>query len=1005
MTQLSQFEQIELRLEALKRRRRFIGFLRALFIILAVSIVSLTGTILLLSVFSPTPVVVTIVRLLILFCALFGSSLMVAKTLRQTATALSNARYWETHQPELKDSLIAFVEFREKLKDGSFIGDKESLDGLASWVLEKIANTDVSQITPLRNTRPNAMALAFALVALATALSVFPTSLSRGWSELLGTARMTDGIETGPVVGDVTIIIDPPAYTELQRRLIPNSNGNLTLLPGSRLTVKATSIEAISGAFILYGDQEITAKVINQRQIEVSFKVFEGNDWRFGVRALKGRNVIEAIPRRLTIKADGPPNAEMIAPATDLELEDVGAVPVEFSGGDDFGISRVVIRIALADDDENATRVEQSGYTGKRVRGADEIDLSVIDAQPGDRIGVAIEMYDNRTIGGPQKATSPVRYITIKSKEFEHYRITEALHALIDVLLANLADRLELEYEDGTKSFEQRYVNMTNQTGEVLKSLEKVLARMESDPLSGEDLILGLRKRTQALKDRFKFESSKRLVVTLNDNAGKTALLKLNQTMSEPLEQLVLYVEALVSRLGLEDIAEMTRRIKAAKQRLKDLVSAYKKKPSPGLKSRILRNIKRLKERMRGLRERMAKLRQKLPDEFLNIDGLKNGKIGENLQNTSQQLDSLEKMVQEDRLDEALEALEEMEDTLEQLSNALDEDMQSLHEQTNPQLQKALSELMDNARDLMKQQQRVSEATSFLSEQEQKQREEMLKSALKDKLDEIKQLAEALKKDAAALGNGDLPAFANDAVVELETRVDELLRSLANARLDGALRAAREARPPIYSLNRFVRFGQRKDEQSKVVAENAQSLNDQIIKKLESLLDQARQQARMRQQANQPQQGTSLKTQQEQLQQAAKRLRQKMSEQASQIPGLQGEPMQSMDGAQQAMQRATKSLGKQQAGHAVPSQSEAVSQLQKLMKGLKQASKPQRKRGKGQRGQRDGRNVKQDKVRIPGADEHDAPAEFREELMEAMKDKAPAEFKESVKRYYESLVK
>ena len=51
---------------------------------------------------------------------------------------------------------------------------------------------------------------------------------------------------------------------------------------------------------------------------------------------------------------------------------------------------------------------------------------------------------------------------------------------------------------------------------------------------------------------------------------------------------------------------------------------------------------------------------------------------------------------------------------------------------------KALSELMDNARDLMKQQQRVSEATSSLSEQEQKQREEMLKSALKDKLDEIK---------------------------------------------------------------------------------------------------------------------------------------------------------------------------------------------------------------------------------------------------------------------------
>ena len=670
-----------------------------------------------------------------------------------------------------------------------------------------------------------------------------------------------------------------------------------------------------------------------------------------------------------------------------------------------FGISRVAIRIALAGDEENATRIEQRGYTGKRVRGADEIDLGVIDAQPGDRIGIAIEMYDNRTLDGPQKSISPVRYVTIKSREFEHYRITEALHALIDSLLANLADRLELEYDVETKTFAQRYASIADQTAEIVRKLEGLLVRMEADPLSGEDLILGLRKRTAVLRKNFANEASKLSTVSPNDNTGKTAGLVINETMIDPIEQLVLYIEALVSRLGLEDVAEMTRQIKAAKQRLKDLVSAYKKKPSPGLKSRILRNIKRLKDRMRALRERMAKLRQKLPDEFLNIDGLKNGKIGENLQNTRQQLDSLEKMVQEDRLDEALEALDEMDDTLEQLSSALDEDMQSLHEQTNPQLQKALSELMDTARDLMQQQQRVSEATRALSQKEQEQREAMLQSALKEQLDEIKQLAQALSEDAKTLGKKGLPPFANDAIDELETRVEEVLRSLENSRLDGALRAAREARPPIYSLNRFVRFGQRNDESSRDVAENAQKLNDQIIKKLESLLNRARQQARAQQQPNQPQRDASLKTQQEQLQQAANRLRQRMSEQASEIPGLQGQPMQSMDGAQQAMQRATKSLGKQQAGHAVPSQSEAVSQLQKLMQGLKQASQPQNKRGKGQRGQRDGRNVKQDKVRIPGADEHDAPAEFREELMEAMKDKAPAEFKESVKRYYESLVK
>jgi hypothetical protein len=131
-----------------------------------------------------------------------------------------------------------------------------------------------------------------------------------------------------------------------------------------------------------------------------------------------------------------------------------------------------------------------------------------------------------------------------------------------------------------------------------------------------------------------------------------------------------------------------------------------------------------------------------------------------------------------------------------------------------------------------------------------------------------------------------------------------------------------------------------------------------------------------------------------------------MEAQQEKITGLKGEPMQSMESAQKSMQRASDSLQKGQPGHALPSQSEAVSQLKQLMKGLKQASKPQRGNKDGQKGQRDGgRNTKRDKVRIPGADEHDAPAAFRKELMDAMKDKAPSDFKESVKRYYESLVK
>jgi hypothetical protein len=46
-----------------------------------------------------------------------------------------------------------------------------------------------------------------------------------------------------------------------------------------------------------------------------------------------------------------------------------------------------------------------------------------------------------------------------------------------------------------------------------------------------------------------------------------------------------------------------------------------------------------------------------------------------------------------------------------------------------------------------------------------------------------------------------------------------------------------------------------------------------------------------------------------------------------------------------------------------------------------------------------------DPVRIPGADESSAPRAWRQELMDAMKEKAPERFRDEVRRYYEELVK
>ena len=134
---------------------------------------------------------------------------------------------------------------------------------------------------------------------------------------------------------------------------------------------------------------------------------------------------------------------------------------------------------------------------------------------------------------------------------------------------------------------------------------------------------------------------------------------------------------------------------------------------------------------------------------------------------------------------------------------------------------------------------------------------------------------------------------------------------------------------------------------------------------------------------------------------AAQKLAERMQSQGSRFPTLGEGPPQQAQKAGEQMGQAADELDAKRPGQARPSQQQAISELQGLMEGLKQAANPQR----ADRGQRDGqKGSRQEKVEIPGADDHQAPAEFRKDLLEAMKDKAPETYEQQVKRYYESLV-
>jgi hypothetical protein len=109
------------------------------------------------------------------------------------------------------------------------------------------------------------------------------------------------------------------------------------------------------------------------------------------------------------------------------------------------------------------------------------------------------------------------------------------------------------------------------------------------------------------------------------------------------------------------------------------------------------------------------------------------------------------------------------------------------------------------------------------------------------------------------------------------------------------------------------------------------------------------------------------------------------------MPGMEKAESE-LRGAANRMKQAADMLKRDQSKGAATAERDAADRLAKLRDSMQERSM-----GAGRQ--------HRDPVRIPGSDESSAPRAWRQELLDAMKEKAPERFRDEVRRYYEELVK
>jgi len=122
-------------------------------------------------------------------------------------------------------------------------------------------------------------------------------------------------------------------------------------------------------------------------------------------------------------------------------------------------------------------------------------------------------------------------------------------------------------------------------------------------------------------------------------------------------------------------------------------------------------------------------------------------------------------------------------------------------------------------------------------------------------------------------------------------------------------------------------------------------------------------------------------------------------EKGSRYPSIFGaELSQGIKESAHLMGKASDKLRGLQPQEAHGSQEAAADRLAQLRRQMEEARQPK------QWGQV-GSSVLRERIRIPGADAFRPPKEFRQDILDAMKEKPPGTYRNQVRRYYEELVR
>jgi len=867
-----------------------------------------------------------------------------------------------------------------------------------------VSPADVVSARPLQRLGACAAAAVLTISLVGQRLPVGPVD---AWGVILGGSsaayRLADATseeEAAPaLVGDITLRYVFPAYTGLEPREVPSSDGTIIAPPGTTVQIQAKTATPFQAAAVQVGDLEpVDARLVGGRELTASITVERSSTWT--ILLFEDKTVTSSKPYELRVEADAPPVVVMSETGQSVVPVDA-PLGLSWNVTDDYGIVRVSIELEADGEVTDYVRREPID-AALELYGVERTTPRELGLSPGDTVTLRVVAVDNDRLSGGNRGESEPLVLEVLGPRGYGKNLTRYHQKLRDVLLDALADFLEepVPPADSREAMISWAGSAPERLDPVKAVIEEQWGSVGSSGIDGE-------------LTRDVFEASSRLfrfTLTTFDrpaDAGGRQLVRsdlntfaeLHEGAVVTLETAAFVLDSMLREVGVAELARQAKKVASTAESL----SAQAQESDDA--DALLAALDRLTRQLSQLQRAAAQLSDDALSAFANSS----------LNQASGLMDEIRSTIARGDLENAKAMLETLADQLAQFAESLDERQQRSEQQDN-ELSERFEALMKDL-ELLAEDQEIL-ATELAQAQEALGSDFTERMSLWAKLDPLAAEFEENGQSAiSGVGDGrEWPSYVIRQITDLAGLAAGSRDSVMARDVDGATRRILEVGRDLPYVQRFV-----ERLSTRATPPDGQSVVDGHLKRMATL--QAEMMSILDDLQTEPADSNpeladatrSLSERQAILSEAQRELSSEVQLVENALPVATGEAGESMGQAGEEMQQAQGAVEMGYAMSAEGHQRRAVDKVRETREHLQQAMEKQSQmqqsmaqmRGErgGQSGDQHGEGPSSSEPDIPAPELFQTAEAYREALLEGMAGDVPKEFETLKRRFYEDLVR